>query len=91
MKAKETQDAERKSMSRNLTRQMAVVERHLESERNLNAQLVSMLLWICVGVVTELYVGSGRPRVCCAQASESGAERQDGRLWARAERVQNQI
>ncbi|KAG8678524.1 E3 ubiquitin-protein ligase bre1, partial [Ceratobasidium sp. 395] len=39
MKAKETQDAERKSMARNLTRQMAVVEKHLEGERNLNAQL----------------------------------------------------
>ncbi|KAG8720338.1 E3 ubiquitin-protein ligase bre1 [Ceratobasidium sp. 394] len=41
MKAKETQDAERKSMARNLTRQMAVVEKHLESERNLNAQLAA--------------------------------------------------
>ncbi|KAG9127492.1 E3 ubiquitin-protein ligase bre1 [Ceratobasidium sp. 392] len=41
MKAKETQDAERKSMARNLTRQMAVVEKHLESERNLQAQLAA--------------------------------------------------
>ncbi|KAG8726816.1 E3 ubiquitin-protein ligase bre1, partial [Ceratobasidium sp. 428] len=41
MKAKETQDAERKSMARNLTRQMAVVEKHLEGERNLNAQLAA--------------------------------------------------
>jgi hypothetical protein len=46
MKAKETLDAERKSMGRNLTRQMAVVEKHLESERNMHAQLVRIVIWV---------------------------------------------
>ncbi|QRV94186.1 E3 ubiquitin-protein ligase BRE1 [Ceratobasidium sp. AG-Ba] len=40
MKAKETQDAERKSMDRHLKRQMTVVEKHLESEKSLRGQLV---------------------------------------------------
>lgn len=40
MKIKETLDAERKSMDRKLTHQMAIIEKCLKREQNMHAQLV---------------------------------------------------